>query len=94
MVVADQPEPLLEALGESLMDHRPVEHVLRRIAHGRLLDRGREPAHELVVDGLVHDRGAERGAALARRAEAAEERPLDGQVQVGVRHHDERVLAA
>ena len=54
----------------------------------------REPLHELVVDRLVDDRRAERGAALARGAEAAEQRALDGEVEVGVRHHDERVLAA
>jgi hypothetical protein len=42
----------------------------------------------------VDDRHAERGAALAGGAEAGEQRALGGQVQVGVRHHDERVLAA
>ena len=66
VVVADQPEPVLEALGEALVDHRPVEHVLGRVADRRLLDRAREPAHELVVDRLVDDHRAERRAALAR----------------------------
>ena len=94
MVVADQLEPAEEALVEALVDHRAVEHVLRRLAHGRLLDRPREARHELVVHRLVDDHRAERGAALAGGAEAAEQRPLDGQVEVGVGHHDERVLAA
>ena len=42
----------------------------------------------------MHDRRAERRAALAGRSEAAEQRALDGQVEVGVGHDDERVLAA
>ena len=94
MVVADQPEPVLEALGEALVDHRPVEHVLRRVADRRLLDGLREALHELVVHRLVHDHRAERGAALSGRPEAAEERALDGELELGVGHHDERVLAA
>jgi hypothetical protein len=35
-----------------------------------------------------------RGASLAGRAEAGEQRSFGRQVQVGVRHDDERVLAA
>ena len=42
----------------------------------------------------MHDRGAERRAALAGRPEATEQRALDREVEVGVGHHDERVLAA
>ncbi len=38
VVVADQAEPVLEALGEALVDHRPVEHLLGRVADRRLLD--------------------------------------------------------
>ena len=53
--------------------------------------RGRE---ELVVDLLVDDHRSQRRAALARGAEAAEQRALDGEVEVGVGHDDERVLAA
>ena len=94
VVVADQAEPVLEALGEALVDHRAVEHVLRRVADRRRAQALVEPAHELVVDGLVHDRRAERRAALAGRAEAAEQRALDREVDVGVVHHDHRVLAA
>ena len=96
VVVADQPEPVLEALGEALVDHRAVEHVRR----ARVADRRRRAGaasslrDELVVDRLVDDRGAQRRAALARRAEAAEQRALDREVDVGVVHHDHRVLAA
>ena len=94
VVVANQPEPVLETLGEALVDHRPIEHVLGRVADRRLLHRLREALHELVVDRLVHDHRAERRAALAGRPEAAEERSLDGEVELGVGHHYERVLAA
>ena len=94
MVVADQLEPAEEALVKTLVDHRSVEHVLERVADRRLLDRAREAAHELVVHRLVDDGGAERGAALAGRAEAAEQGALHGQVELGVGHHDERVLPA
>ena len=43
--------------------------------------RALKPRHELVVDRLVDDHRAERGAALARRAEAAEQRALDREVE-------------
>ena len=72
VVVADQPEPVLEALGEPLVDHRAVDHILRRVAHRRVLHRAHEARHELVVHVLVDDHGAERGTALAGCAEAAE----------------------
>ena len=42
----------------------------------------------------MDDRGAERRAALAGRAVAAEQGALDREVDVGVVHHDHRVLAA
>jgi hypothetical protein len=42
----------------------------------------------------VDDRRAKRRAALAGRAEAGEQRPLDGELEVGVGHHHQRVLAA
>ena len=42
----------------------------------------------------MHDRDAERRAPLSRRPEPAEQRALDREVQVGVGHHDERVLPA
>ena len=75
------------------MDHRAVEHV----GDGSPIAPPR-PAGEAGAGTrrgrLVHDRGAERRAALPGRAEAAEQRALDGQVEVGVGHHDQRVLAA
>ena len=45
------------------------------------------------MDVLVGDHDAERGAALAGRAEAGEQRALGGEVEVGVGHDDQRVLA-
>ena len=93
-MVADQLEPVEEALLEALVDHRPVEHLGERVADRRLLDEAGEAAHELVVDRLVDDHRAERRAALPGGAEAAEQRALGGQVELGVGHHDQRVLAA
>ncbi len=89
-----EPEPVLEALGEALVDHRPVQHLVERIADRRRRQPLGELGDELVVDRLVHDRGAQRRAALTGGAEAAEQGALDGQVDVGVVHHDHRVLAA
>ena len=93
-MVADQAEPVLEALGEALVQHRAVQDVLRRVADRRAAQPLVELADVLVVDRLVDDRGAERRAALAGRAVAAEQRALDREVDVGVVHHDHRVLAA
>jgi hypothetical protein len=42
----------------------------------------------------MNDYRAERGASLAGRAEAGEQRSLGRQVQGGVGHDDERVFAA
>ena len=94
VVVAHQPEPVLEALGEALVDHRAVEDVADRVADRRRAQPLGQLGDELVVDRLVHDRGAQRRAALARGAEAAEQRALDREVEVGVVHDDHRVLAA
>ena len=94
VVRLDQLEPVLEAVGEALGEHRAVEDVLHRIADRAPFEALVEPPHELVVDVFVHDHRAERRAALARGAEAGEQRALDRQVEVGVVHHHERVLAA
>ena len=53
-----------------------------------------EPRRELVVDALLRDHAARRGAALAGGAERRPEDPLDGEVEVGVVEDDDRVLAA
>ena len=46
-----QPEPVLEALGEALVEHRAVEHVLRRVADRRgAAAAAASRAQELVVD--------------------------------------------
>ena len=91
---ADQLEPPLEPFAEAGRDHRPVQDVLGGIAD-RSVRRGlREPGHEVVVDVPMDDRRAERRAALAGGPETAEQRAFHGEVQVGIGHHDERVLAA
>lgn len=94
VVVGDRAEHGLETVGELLVQQRAVEHVA-----GRLADRGRaqrlvQARDELVVQVAVHDQVAQRGAALAGRAPAGEQRALHRQVQVGVGGHDHRVLAA
>ncbi len=96
MVTCDQPEVVVdEALQEPLVDHRAVEHVLGHwVADRRRLDRAGQAGNEVLVHGLMDDRGAQRRAALARRAEAAEQRALDGQLEIGVGGDDHRVLAA
>src|SRR5918997_1750755 len=94
VVVLYHVEEAGEAVGETLAEHRAVENVFgHRVAYLCLLDPLRQPGDELVVDGLVDDGGAQRGAPLAGGAEAAEEGALDGEVEVGVGHHDERVFA-
>src|SRR3954470_24006149 len=90
----DLAKPLLEALQEALRQHRPVEHVLRRVTDSSALDPRHEPRQELVVHIVVNDRDPERGAALARSPAAREQRTLCSKVEICVRHHDERVLAA
>src|SRR5688572_33006699 len=90
---AYQLEPPLEPLAEASRDHRPVQDVLGGIAD-RSVRRGfREPRDEVVVDVAMHDRRAERRAALAGGPETAEQRALHCEVQVGLGHHDERILA-
>ena len=53
-----------------------------------------EPLLQLAVDGLVHDHAARGRAALAGRAERRPDDALDGEVEVGVVHDDDPVLAA
>ena len=96
VVVADRARATrLEALEEALVDHRAVEHVLRS---GRRSRRPRRRASKRARNSSwtrsCDDHGAQRRAALARGAEAAEQRALDGEVEVGVVHDHERVLAA
>src|SRR5215212_10276376 len=90
----EQLEPTQKPLVEALAEHGPVQYVLHRVSNGRLLDGTREPGHKLVVDGLVDDHGAQRGAALSRRAEAREQGAFHGEVEVCVGHYYEGVLAS
>ena len=94
VVGLDQLEPSQKPLVEDLAEHRAVEHVLRRISYGRLLDGSSEPGDELVVNRFVDDHGTKRGAALACCAEAREQGAFDGEVEVSVGHDNEGVLAS
>ena len=94
MMIADQVEPFLESLREASVDHRPIQDVAGRFADRRFRDRLREPGEEVVVHVGVDDRSAERRASLPRRSEAAEQGAFDGEVEVRVGHHDERILPA
>ncbi len=61
-------------------------------AQGRdLLGQGGD---EAVVDAVLNDQAAGGGAALACGEEAAVQGDVHGAVQIGVVHHDQRVLAA
>jgi hypothetical protein len=60
----------------------------------QLLGAPDDRADELVGDVAVHDEARGRRAALARGAECAEERAVGGEIEVGVREHDHRVLPA
>jgi hypothetical protein len=53
-----------------------------------------EPPLQRVVDVAVDDHAARRSAALARGAERRPDDPLDGEVEIGVLHDEDRVLAA
>src|ERR671918_38611 len=95
VVVRPHPvEPSEESIAEARADHRSVQHVLERIADRRRLDGASELRQELVVHRAIDDHGAQRRTALSSRAEPAEQRALDGEVEVRVRHHEERVLPA
>src|SRR5690606_11499769 len=85
--------PVLE---EALVDERSVEHavMLVGVADGQLLDPREEALPELVVDRGVDDYVPGRGAALSAGAVGGEDGGLDGVVEVGVAHDDQRVLAA
>jgi hypothetical protein len=64
------------------------------IAHPQRPGPGHKCLEELRVHLLVHDHAAGGGATLPRRAEAAPERAIDCQVEIGVVHHEDDVLAA
>jgi hypothetical protein len=53
-----------------------------------------QPLLELAVHRLVHDHAAGSSAALAGRAKGRPDDPLDRELQVGVVHDDDPVLAA
>src|SRR5690606_14110669 len=86
----------LPVLEEALVDERAVEDaiMLVGVTDGQLLDPRKESLLELVVDGGVDNEVPCRRAPLPACAVGREHRALDGVVQVGVAHDDQRVLAA
>ena len=83
-----------------LLDRRLVDHgadvgvVLPRRADPQLLGARDELLLQLLVDAALHDHARRRGAALAGRAERRPDDAVDREVDVGVVHDDDRVLAA
>ena len=68
--------------------------LVEAVAHLEGLGALGEHLDELVVDAPLDEAAARGGAALAGGAEGAPEHALDGQVEVGVVHDDDGVLAA
>src|SRR4029079_2125515 len=75
-------------------DRTDVDVLLEAVAELELLRALDELRLERLVDLRPDDDAARGGAALARRAERGPEDPVDGEIDVGVVHHDDRVLAA
>jgi hypothetical protein len=77
------------------LDHGAhVRVILEAIAEAQGADALDETLEERVVDLVVEQETAGGGAALAGGPERAPEHALEGEVHVGVRHHDLGVLAA
>ncbi len=94
LVLADR-RVRVDLLERGLVDDRAdVRVLLPADSEPELLGRAHEPRGELVVDALLRDHAARGGAALAGSAERRPEDALDGEVEVGVVEHDDRVLAA
>src|SRR5437870_5574847 len=71
-----------------------VHALIQAIADPQPLGTVHVAFHELVVDALLHDDAAGRGAPLASGAEAAPQSAVDGEVKVRVIEDDHRILAA
>src|SRR5438477_4308603 len=85
----------VDLLERGLVDHRAdVGAFLPARAEPQLLDPRDELLLQRVVDFLVCDHARRRGAALAGRPERRPDDAVDGEVEVGVVHDDDRVLAA
>ena len=63
------------------------------VAHRRPLDPFQQPSPELLIDRLLDEDPACGGALLARGQEGAPVRGLDRALEVGIAHHNERVVA-
>jgi hypothetical protein len=77
------------------VDERPeLGARVGRVADDRPAHPLEQPLPELVVDVLLDEDAPRRGALLSRGDKRPGVRGLDGPPQVGVRHHDQRVLAS
>ena len=77
------------------MDQRAdLSRRIERMPDRDALDAPAQRLDERLVDRSLDQRAARRSAALAVEAVNHEERRIEGAVQIGVREHDHRVLAA
>jgi len=88
-------DPALHARIGLLVDQRPDQYAIDQ----RITDRqgliGRFQARDqLIVNVLMHDQAAERGAALACGADGGEHDRAERHFDIGRRRHDHRVVAA
>ena len=75
--------------------HGPISVAgFKAVAHFQRLRARHKFLHELAVHFFVHGDAAGGRAALAGGAEAAPDRAFDGEIEIGVVHHDDDVLAA
>src|SRR5919201_468834 len=85
----------VDLLEGALVDHgADVCVVLPAGPQAHLLDACDEARRELVVDGFVHDHAARGRTALAGGAERGPDDAVDREIEFGVVHDDDRVLAA
>ena len=90
---------LLDALEQPLqalpVDERTDGGIrLRRVSALQRGDAGLEAIDELVMDRRVHDEPVDRHADLPLMEKLAEDGTADGEIEVGIREHHARAVAA
>ena len=86
-------EPAQKALQEPLINHRSIQHVRASGPDRSRLNCSHNLRLELVVDAAMYPNRAERRASLSGGAVSTEERPFNGEVDLGVRHDHHRILS-
>ncbi len=77
------------------VDQRPHQSgPIESVTDGDLTVCVYQACRNLVHHGPVHDQAPQRGAALAGRADGGKEGRPNCQIEVGIIHHDDRVVAA